>query len=84
MNHITEIIPDDLPEWANEAMADGQLFRVCIEKATSKDDLLEMAWVIIANAHQGFWENAPDAWQKAAAKWRDDYHAAVVDRQDSE
>ncbi len=41
MNHITEIIPDDIPEWANEAMAEGQLFRVCIERATSKDDLLE-------------------------------------------
>jgi len=26
MNKITEIIPDDMPEWAKEAMADGQLW----------------------------------------------------------
>ncbi len=47
MNHITEIIPDDIPEWANEAMAAGQLFRVCIDRATSKDDFLEDEGVLI-------------------------------------
>jgi len=26
MNKITEIIPDDMPEWAKEAMAGGQLW----------------------------------------------------------
>ena len=29
---ITEIIPDDMPEWALEAFWTGQFFRVCVEK----------------------------------------------------
>lgn len=29
---ITEIIPDDLPEWMIEAMADGQFFNRVLEK----------------------------------------------------
>lgn len=29
---LTEIIPDDLPEWAIEAMANGQLFNVAFKK----------------------------------------------------
>ena len=32
MTKIIEIIPDDLPEWAIEAMAEGQLFTVTFEK----------------------------------------------------
>ena len=32
MTHITEIIPDDAPEWAIKAMAEGQLFRVCFDR----------------------------------------------------
>ena len=28
MSEITEIIPDDLPDWAIKAMAEGQLFNV--------------------------------------------------------
>jgi hypothetical protein len=29
---ITEIIPDDLPDWAIKAMAEGQLFTVTFER----------------------------------------------------
>ncbi len=32
MTHITEILPDDAPEWAIKAMAEGQLFRVCFNR----------------------------------------------------
>ena len=32
MKQITEIIPDDIPEWFEEAMEEGQLFRTAIEK----------------------------------------------------
>jgi len=32
MTHITEIIPDDAPEWAIEAMAKGQLFSECFDR----------------------------------------------------
>lgn len=33
-------------------------------------DDLEMAWVIIANAHGGNWELATDEWRAAAERWR--------------
>jgi len=36
---ITETIPDDLPDWAIEAMADGRLFHVMCEKAKQVDGL---------------------------------------------
>lgn len=32
MNKITEIIPDDMPDWANKAMENGQFFRVALDK----------------------------------------------------
>ena len=44
MNKITEIIPDDVPEWVSEAIQDGQFFRVAIERAegqTKKASLIE-------------------------------------------
>ena len=41
----------------------------------TKDELLEAAWGIIANAYGGDWELAthPD-WKPAAERWRDNYH----------
>ena len=39
--------------------------------------LLEIAWGIIANAGGGDWKRETKDWQRAAAKWRDDYHATV-------
>lgn len=44
---------------------------------TKRLDLLELAWVIIANAGGGDWERESKEWQEAAAKWRDDYHASI-------
>ncbi len=41
MTHITEIIPDDMPEWAIEAMASGQFFRVCLERVEALQALLD-------------------------------------------
>ena len=38
-------------------------------------DLLRRAWVLIANASDGDWKEQGAAWQKSAAKWRDEYHA---------
>lgn len=44
MTHITEIIPDDLPDWAVDALASGQLFRECsklVEELSEKyNDLI--------------------------------------------
>jgi len=48
------------------------------ESEAIKDELIEMAWGIIANAHQGMWENANDEWQEAARGWRDRYHAQLA------
>jgi len=39
--------------------------------------LTEMAWVLIANAWEGDWTKAPQEWQDAAAKWRDEYHSSL-------
>lgn len=38
MRSITEIIPDDLPEWAIQAIAEGQFFRVCLERDKELQD----------------------------------------------
>jgi hypothetical protein len=43
-------------------------------KLSKAEELLEMAWVIIANANDGNWDRAATSWVKAAEKWRDDYH----------
>lgn len=32
MNKIIEIMPDDMPEWAQKAMDEGRLFSTCIER----------------------------------------------------
>ena len=38
-----------------------------------KDDLLEYAWGIIANAGAGDWDRERPDWKEAAKKWRSDY-----------
>lgn len=42
-------------------------------------DLLEAAWGIIANAHEGNWDKERPEWQEAAARWREDYHEVLGD-----
>ncbi len=60
--------------------------RAAIEKdRLASDELLELAWGVIANGGNpmGDWTSAPEMWQDAARKWRDDYHvyrSAVGDR----
>ena len=44
-------------------------------------DLLESAWIIIANNGGGDWtKESADGWQDAATKWRDKYHAVIGDK----
>ena len=43
----------------------------------NKDDLIEYAWGIIANAGGGNWDTQTDEWRKAAERWRDQYHAIL-------
>lgn len=35
-------------------------------------EAIELAWVLIANAHGGDWELANDEWKAAAERWRDE------------
>ena len=43
---------------------------------TPGDDLLEMAWVVIANASD--WDDSPQgSWRAAAERWRDAYFATL-------
>ena len=35
-SHITEIIPDDMPEWMIESMAKGTLFKDVIDRMKAK------------------------------------------------
>ena len=50
---------------------------MCSETAPADDsyDLVEMAWVILANVSEGNWEKQTDEWQEAVVKWRNHYHA---------
>ena len=38
------------------------------------EELLELAWGVIANAYGGDWDQASDGWRGAAERWRDNYH----------
>lgn len=46
------------------------------------NDLLEMAWVLIANAYGGDWDKAHTCWRATAQKWRDEYHATLPEASD--
>ena len=46
MNHITEIVPDERPEWFQKAMEEGQLFKVAIRKVEE----LEYQNIVLTNA----------------------------------
>lgn len=48
-----------------------------LNKEKKYTELLESAWGIIANASNGDWEKESDAWQAAALRWRDEYHALI-------
>ena len=41
MHKITEIIPDSIPDWAKDAMDDGQFFRIALERIASLEAQLK-------------------------------------------
>ena len=45
-----------------------------VDRVSMAHDLVEYAWGIIANASGSNWTLETEDWQKAAAKWRDQYH----------
>jgi len=51
---------------------------------TFPDDLNEAAWVLLANAWNGNWDDAPEDWKQAAIRWRDAYHSALPRTGDEE
>lgn len=44
----------------------------------SMTDAAEMLWVVLANVSGGDWTLQTLEWQEAAARWRDNYFAAVT------
>jgi len=42
MTNIVEIIPDDLPDWAIEAMAEGQLFITMLDRVKKQEVTLDL------------------------------------------
>lgn len=47
------------------------------QQGDAKDNLLEAAWGLIANANEGNWDSALPEWQEAAVRWRDAYFATL-------
>lgn len=47
-------------------------------ESDEKDELLEFAWGIIANAYAGDWDKATPPWKSAAEDWRDRWAALSV------
>jgi hypothetical protein len=46
--------------------------------APTMADAAEMLWVVLANVGGGDWTQQSAEWQEAAARWRDNYFAAVT------
>ena len=81
--YLLRSLPDELQQESSHDVPTAELIENVpeFERPTLPDvphvdigDLLEMAWGIIANAHNGIWEDAPPDWKNAAQRWRDDYH----------
>ena len=52
-------------------------------KEREHDDLLELAWGLIANANGGDWDRATPTWHSAAIRWRDRYSETLPDVPDT-
>jgi hypothetical protein len=51
-----------------------ELAEAFAKRLVKRDVLLDMAWVIIANASGGNWKLETEDWTKAAEAWCDKYH----------
>lgn len=58
------LTPDDVPAFPRADLA-------------RRDELLELAWGLIANAQGGNWDAASPEWREAAERWRDRYHEVL-------
>jgi hypothetical protein len=41
-------------------------------------DMLEMAWVVLANVSEGAWHEQNDSWIDAVTEWRDHYFSYLA------
>jgi hypothetical protein len=48
------------------------------DHAPTMADAAEMLWVVLANVSGGNWTLQSPEWQEAAARWRDNYFAALT------
>ncbi len=46
---------------------------------TVRDELLELAWGLIANANEGDWDTTDVKWHAAAIDWRENWHRLLGD-----
>lgn len=43
-------------------------------------DLLEFAWILIANVNNGDWSQQSEDWRESVYRFRDRYHAVIRNR----
>ena len=81
MNKITEIIPDDIPEWARLAIDEGRFFKAACERVAKTQKLRPMSEAprdeeILAyqidgkNLHQVKWQDHKNRW---GMRWNNEY-----------
>ncbi len=52
-----------------------------VTAADAMADAAEMLWIVLANVSEGDWTKQTPEWQEAAARWRDNYFAALKQTQ---
>jgi hypothetical protein len=66
-------------EATEAALERTQAEREALREANKRlADAAEMLWVVLANVSGGNWSHQSPEWQEAAARWRDNYYAALT------
>jgi len=77
MDKITEIIPDDIPEWAQQAIDEGQFFKVACDSMKELDKLKRL----LKNRHINPTHKAADAfweyWDENGATHKHGYYEST-------
>lgn len=63
---VIEVTPDAVRSNAYNRSLTGQ--------PEVEPNMVEMAWVLLANAHQGDWSQATPEWREAVERWRDEQY----------
>lgn len=62
---VTEVTPDPVRSTAYNRGLGERVF---------DPDMVEQAWILLANAHQGDWSQATPEWRQAVERWRDEQY----------